>query len=114
MAGHWPNGSTRAWRKTRALVLERDGHICQLQIPEVCLGTATHVHHIQDRDIVGDDPAPWGLALASLDHLPAALRTWSRWVDAQRLERLADFGFARIERAVHGHQPQPGRRASGS
>ena len=57
MAGHWPNGSTRAWRKTRALVLERDAHICQLQIPDVCLGTATHVHHIQDRDVVGDDPA---------------------------------------------------------
>ena len=56
MAGHWPNGSTRAWRKTRALVLQRDSHICQLQIPDVCLGTATHVHHIQDRDIVGDDP----------------------------------------------------------
>lgn len=42
-------------------------------------------HH----ELVGDDPAPWGLALASLDHLPAALRTWSRWVDAQRLARLA-------------------------
>jgi len=53
--GHWPNGSTTAWRKTRARVLKRDGEVCQLQIPEVCTGTATHVHHTQDRDNVGDD-----------------------------------------------------------
>lgn len=57
MAGHWPGGSTRAWRKVRALVLERDGAICQLQLPDVCIGTATHVHHTQDRDLHGDDPA---------------------------------------------------------
>ena len=54
--GHWPNGSTAAWRRTRARVLERDGNVCQLQIPEVCVGTATHVHNTQDRDEVGDDP----------------------------------------------------------
>ena len=54
--GHWPNGSTAAWRRTRARVLERDGNVCQLQIPEVCVGTATHVHHTQERDEVGDDP----------------------------------------------------------
>ena len=54
--GHWPNGSTAAWRRTRARVLERDGNVCQLQIPEVCVGTATHVHHTQDRVEVGDDP----------------------------------------------------------
>lgn len=53
--GHWPNGSTREWRATRLRVLERDGYICQLQIPEKCIGTATHAHHTQDRDIVGDD-----------------------------------------------------------
>ena len=40
-------------------------------------------------ELVGEDPAPWGLALAAPDHLAAALRTWSRWVDAQRLARLA-------------------------
>lgn len=53
--GHWPNGSTRAWRAARERVLTRDGNVCQLQIPDVCIGTATHVHHTQDRDLVGDD-----------------------------------------------------------
>lgn len=53
--GHWPNGSTREWRAIRERVLDRDGHACQLQIPEKCIGTATHVHHTQDRDVVGDD-----------------------------------------------------------
>lgn len=54
--GHWPNGSSRRWREVvRPAVLKRDGYICQLQIPEVCIGTATHVHHTQDRDEVGDD-----------------------------------------------------------
>lgn len=57
MAGHWTGGSTRTWRKTRERILERDGHVCQLQIPEVCTHTATQAHHTRDRDIVGDDPA---------------------------------------------------------
>ena len=57
MAGHWQGGSTRAWRRTREQILERDGWVCQLQIPEVCTHTATHAHHTQDRDQVGDDPA---------------------------------------------------------
>lgn len=51
-------------------------------------------HH----ELVGDDASPWGLAIASPEHLPAALRTWSRWVDAQRLARLAG-------------EPSPERRA---
>jgi hypothetical protein len=40
-------------------------------------------------ELVGDDTAPWGFALAAPDHLAAALRNWSRWVDVQRLARLA-------------------------
>ncbi|MBL9105073.1 MAG: hypothetical protein JNL82_29275 [Myxococcales bacterium] len=51
-------------------------------------------HH----ELAGDDLTPWGVPLASPTHLPAALRTWSRWVDAQRLARLAD-------------EPDPERRA---
>lgn len=38
-------GSTRAWRRLRAAVLERDGHVCQVRL--VCDGApATHVDHI--------------------------------------------------------------------
>lgn len=49
-------GSTRAWRRVRAAVLERDGHVCQVQL--VCDGaTATVVDHI--RPVIeggSDDP----------------------------------------------------------
>jgi 5-methylcytosine-specific restriction endonuclease McrA len=34
-------GSTRQWRKLRALVLARDGYICHW-----CTGPATHVDHL--------------------------------------------------------------------
>lgn len=39
------NGSTRAWRATRARVLQRDGHTCQR-----CGNPATHVDH--DRSVL--------------------------------------------------------------
>lgn len=38
-------GSTRAWRKKRARVLERDNHRCQLQYAGYCTGRATTAHH---------------------------------------------------------------------
>lgn len=57
MSRSWAKGSTRAWRRTRALVLQRDGYQCQLQIPGVCTTRATHVHHTKGRAITGDDPA---------------------------------------------------------
>ena len=47
-------GSTRAWRKTRELVLQRDGHRCQLRHPG-CTGHATEVHHL-DGKAAGDSP----------------------------------------------------------
>ena len=52
----WPNGSTTAWRKTRALVLRRDGYRCQLQY-DGCRGLAREAHHTLDRTIYGDNPA---------------------------------------------------------
>jgi 5-methylcytosine-specific restriction endonuclease McrA len=46
------NGSTRAWRTTRAQVLERDGHACQQ-----CGAPATHADHVTPRAYGGSDDA---------------------------------------------------------
>lgn len=51
----WKNGSTGRWRKTRAAVLERDGHACQLRLPG-CTTYADCVHHTVGRAVSGDDP----------------------------------------------------------
>ncbi len=45
MSANWGQGSTRAWRKVREHVLERDHHTCQLQLLPECLVDATEVHH---------------------------------------------------------------------
>lgn len=55
MSRSWKGGSTRAWRRTRATVLLRDGYRCKLQLPG-CTGTATHAHHTLGRATTGDDP----------------------------------------------------------
>ena len=52
----WEGGSTRAWRRTRAYVLDRDGHRCRLRL-QPCTTVATQVHHTRPREVVGDDPA---------------------------------------------------------
>lgn len=54
MSDAWSGGSTRAWRKTRAFVLERDGYRCQVQ-REGCTTVATHAHHLDGKEF-GDDP----------------------------------------------------------
>lgn len=41
-------GGSRAWRRVRLAVLNRDGHVCQVRGPR-CTGLATHVDHM----------APW-------------------------------------------------------
>lgn len=43
------------WKKVRAAVLLRDGYRCRMLLSG-CTGTATHVHHTQERSVVGDDP----------------------------------------------------------
>lgn len=55
MSQRWAGGSTRAWRRTRAYVLARDGYRCRLKLPG-CTTIATHAHHTVAREIVGDDP----------------------------------------------------------
>lgn len=56
MSKAWASGSTAAWRRVRAFVLERDGHRCQLKL-DGCTTRATHVHHTVAREVAGDDPA---------------------------------------------------------
>jgi 5-methylcytosine-specific restriction endonuclease McrA len=51
----WQQGSTRAWRRVRAAILDRDHHQCQIRAPG-CTGHAEHVHHTHGRDTTGDDP----------------------------------------------------------
>jgi hypothetical protein len=52
----WAGGSTTRWRKTRAMVLQRDSWICQLNL-DGCTHRATQAHHTLGRLITGDDPA---------------------------------------------------------
>lgn len=56
MSRQWQGGSTRAWRRTRALVLQRDGGVCRVRIEGVCTHVATCVHHTRGRAVTGDDP----------------------------------------------------------
>ena len=56
MSTGWRGGSTRAWRRTRALVLQRDKQLalreggvwCRVRVPGVCVGDGVpmHVHHL--------------------------------------------------------------------
>ena len=52
--GHWPNGSTWAWRKARERVFETKGRDCLLQL-DGCTRYADTVHHTGDRNVTGDD-----------------------------------------------------------
>ena len=54
MSTTWAKGSTRSWRRIRALVLTRDQGQCRLRL-EGCTGQATHVHHTHGRKRTGDD-----------------------------------------------------------
>jgi 5-methylcytosine-specific restriction endonuclease McrA len=55
VSGAWGKGSTRAWRKTRAYVLDRDKWRCQVRGPG-CTVYADQVHHLYGK-AQGDDPA---------------------------------------------------------
>lgn len=59
MSKAWSGGSTTAWRKLRAAILANNlatNHgQCVRQIPDVCTGQATEVHHVLGK-AAGDDP----------------------------------------------------------
>lgn len=60
MSKAWAKGSTAAWRKLRARILqanqvENQGQ-CQVALPDVCTGQANTVHHTLGRKVTGDDP----------------------------------------------------------
>lgn len=63
MSKSWAGGSTRRWRKVRAMVLVRDGYLCQVRLSG-CTRTAEHVHHVAGKRF-GDDPALLVAACAS-------------------------------------------------
>lgn len=65
MSGLSGAGSTRAWRRLRALVLDRDQRRCQLLLPngQLCGAYANHVDHRLPRKRGGQDEL-WNLRAA--------------------------------------------------
>jgi 5-methylcytosine-specific restriction endonuclease McrA len=85
------NGSTRAWRRTRALVLERDSHRCTMVVAGVRCPT-THgldVHHVIERAAGGSDHPSNLVTLCRQHHqlmraAPAPRQTVNRgWANAR-------------------------------
>lgn len=70
MSKTWAGGSTRAWRRIRALVLQRDraaGWACRAHeegwcaranraSSHACTTTPTSAHHTRGKSVTGDDP----------------------------------------------------------
>lgn len=46
--------STTRWKKLRRQVLDRDGHLCQIQTPGICTVRATHVDKVRAAARGGD------------------------------------------------------------
>ena len=89
MSKAWEKGSTWAWRKIRARVMEANrltnGGRCTLAIAGVCTIWATCVHHTLGRAVTGDDPRylqatcmPCNLRVGEPDIEPSST-TISRW-----------------------------------
>lgn len=60
MSTVWAGGSTRAWRKLRAEILEenrvKNGGRCRAGCKGVCTSIADSAHHTLGRNVTGDDP----------------------------------------------------------
>jgi len=90
-----------AEKRTRALVRERSGGICELGIPGVCLGAATNISHRQAKGQGG----PW-TAANCMDSCGSGTTGCHGWVEANPIEaasrglRIASFVHeSRISRA---------------
>jgi hypothetical protein len=92
----WARGSTRAWRRTRAQVLARDGYRCQLRIEGVCTGMATCVHHTLGKRY-GDDPAH---LVAACQPCNARVNDPARTSDHQRVVAWARAHAPTTTRAI--------------
>lgn len=68
MSRSWAAGSTRAWRRLRAFVLDRDGYACQVPVDDAgnqvtdealavrrCLAFANHAGHVLAKSAGGAD-----------------------------------------------------------
>lgn len=85
MSKGWGGGSTWAWRRKRERVLKRDNYRCQLKIEGVCIGKATHVHHVKGK-AMGDDErwlvaacAPCNLHVGDPTKHDPEPRQWTGW-----------------------------------
>ena len=90
-------GSTRAWRKTRLVVLQRDGYQCQLHY-DVCTSHATEVDHIDGIAVTGI-PRPQALN-------PDRLRAVCHDCHKQRTQQQAADGRRNRGPATHKRQPE--------
>lgn len=99
MSRSWKGGSTRAWRRTRALILannratnggrcvaHNDGWCAQVPGEHTCTGEATQAHHTRGKRY-GDDPRylvascqPCNLHIGDPDQAPDPQpRPMTRW-----------------------------------
>lgn len=103
MSTAWGKGSTRAWRRTRALVLLRDGYRCRAHADGWCARVpgehtctevaalsgpdAGHAHHTLGKAVTGDDMAHLVAACAACNlhigdpakHTDPPNRAVTRW-----------------------------------
>lgn len=94
MSKGWAGGSTTAWRKVRAFVLNRDLYRCRAHAdglcqrkpgPHDCTGVGEQAHHVYGKRY-GDDPAhivascaPCNLHIGDPDHGDPQGRSMTRW-----------------------------------
>jgi 5-methylcytosine-specific restriction enzyme A len=76
MNGLDPRLQSKAWRRLRLLILDRDRHACQIRGPK-CTGAATQVDHVIDRADGGAvfDPRNLRAACSACNGWRAAERT---------------------------------------
>jgi len=85
------------WWRVRWAVLQRDQHRCQIQLPDVCIGTASEVDHVGDRR----------------DHDPARLRAACKPCHQHRSSRQGGVAEGERRRARVASRKRPIERHPG-